>query len=194
MTTIWSRLQCVTIMSKRINSSRYYITFHSRIALAHLFKVHIKKICLIERHHFCRNLSDLIWPYIISYDYDWCIVIASELSSCTKVFAFEFWGWVQQAKTPPITLHTIYCDVKTVWVPSGMSAFAISSSFITVKQNGQHFTGDILYAFLVTEKVNVLIQFSLKFIPPQGQIDNSSLVQAMVWNRTGVKLLYLSQV
>ena len=47
---------------------------------------------------------------------------------------------------------------------------------------------------LVTENVYVLIPIPMKFILPRGHIEKSSLVQAMVWNRTGVKLLYLSQV
>ena len=79
----------------------------------------------------------------------------------------------------PVTSHTIlrrqdslsavgyvgFCNI----VPIHHSA---------AETNGQHCTGDILDAFLLTENVYVLIQISLTFLP-MGHIEKSSLVQAV---------------
>ena len=44
---------------------------------------------------------------------------------------------------------------------------------------------DIFKLILINEKLRILIQISLKFVP-KGQIDNkSALVQVMAWRRTG---------
>ena len=52
-----------------------------------------------------------------------------------------------------------------------------------------HFADDIFNCIFVNEKLRILIQISLNFVP-KGPIDNkSALVQVMAWRRTGDKLL-----
>ena len=57
------------------------------------------------------------------------------------------------------------------------------------RQNSRHFADDIFRCIFLYEKFCILIQISLKFLP-KGPIDKeSSLVQVMVWRRTGDKPL-----
>ena len=57
------------------------------------------------------------------------------------------------------------------------------------RQNGRHFTGDILKSIFVKENSWIPIEISLKFVP-KSQIDNeSSLVQVMACRLFGAKPL-----
>ena len=57
------------------------------------------------------------------------------------------------------------------------------------RQNGQHFTDDILKCIFVNGNIQISNTIWLKFVP-KGQIDNNTaLVQLMAWRGTADKLL-----
>ena len=57
------------------------------------------------------------------------------------------------------------------------------------RQNGCHFTDDILMCFFLNENIWIPIKISLKFVP-KGPINNiPALVQIMAWHRPGNKTL-----
>ena len=62
-------------------------------------------------------------------------------------------------------------------------------STLRPRQNGRHFPDDIFKCTFLIEKVWILIEISLKFVP-RDQIDNiTTLVQIMAWRRPGDKPL-----
>ena len=57
------------------------------------------------------------------------------------------------------------------------------------RQNGRHFTDDILKCIFLNENVWIPIEISLKFVP-KGPIDNiPTLAQIMTWRHPGDKPL-----
>ena len=57
------------------------------------------------------------------------------------------------------------------------------------KQNGYHFTDDILKCIFCKEDVRISIEIPLRFVP-KSPIDNSpAVVQIMAWRRIGGKPL-----
>ena len=59
-----------------------------------------------------------------------------------------------------------------------------------IGQNGRHFADDIFRCIFVNEKLCILIQISLKFVP-MGPADNDpALVKRMAWRRIGDKPLF----
>ena len=57
------------------------------------------------------------------------------------------------------------------------------------RQNGRHFTDDILKCIFLNENVWIPFEISLKFVP-KGPIDNiPAMVQIMAWRRPGDKPL-----
>ena len=55
------------------------------------------------------------------------------------------------------------------------------------KQNGRHFTGDILKCIFLNENVWILNKISLKFVTKGPTNNNPALVQVMAWRRPGDK-------
>ena len=67
----------------------------------------------------------------------------------------------------------------------------ISSAINTVRprQNGRHFTGDILKCIFLNEDVWFPIKIKLNLVPQNTLINIPSLLQIMVWRRPGDKPL-----
>ena len=65
----------------------------------------------------------------------------------------------------------------------------LTLTHLAPRQIGRHLAHDIFICIFVNEKVCILIQISLKFVP-NGPIDNKSpLVNIMTWRRIGYKSL-----
>ena len=58
------------------------------------------------------------------------------------------------------------------------------------RQTGRHFADDIFKCIFLNENVWIPIKISLKFVPKCPINNNPSLVQIMVWRRTGTKPLF----
>ena len=54
-------------------------------------------------------------------------------------------------------------------------------------QNGQHLADNIFKRIFFNEKVRILINISLKFVPKDPINNNSALVQIIAWRHTGDK-------
>ena len=78
---------------------------------------------------------------------------------------------------------------KLVWLSVLMVRLAVIFNTLRPRQNGRHFTDNILKCIFFDENVWIPIKISLKFVP-KGPIDNiPALVQIMAWRRPGDKQL-----
>ena len=57
------------------------------------------------------------------------------------------------------------------------------------RENSRHFADDIIRLIFLNEKIYILIQISLKFVPEDPIHHNPALVQVMAWHRIDVKPL-----
>ena len=97
-------------------------------------------------------------------------------------------AWCRQPTNPYLKLYpSIYM------VPYGVTRphwVRYTSKHIEAETNGRHFADDILKCIFLNENVWIPIKISLKFVP-KGPINNiPSLVQIIVWRRSGDKPLF----
>ena len=86
----------------------------------------------------------------------------------------------------PITPISMILDY-VIMTPSCMAFIELNT--LKPRQNGCHFADDIFKCIFLNENVWIPIKISLKFVP-KGPINNiPSLVQIMVWRRSGAKPL-----
>ena len=121
--------------------------------------------------------EDDILQTIFSNEFSWMRIF---------VYWFEF-HWILFPIIQLITMHH-WVQIMTWCRPLGRPLFEpIMAWFNTLRprQNGCHFSGNILKCIFVYENVWISIKISLKFVP-SGPINNISVsVQIMAWYRQG---------
>ena len=111
-----------------------------------------------------------------------------------KKYVFENVVWKMAILSrPQCVKHLLKWSNNGLMVSSSnleqLSKLIMIMNTLTPRQNGRHFTDDIIKCIFLNESVWISIKISLKCVP-RGPIDNiPALVQIMAWRRLGDKSL-----
>ena len=117
-------------------------------------------------------------------------IICQTAGSKTSVkFESRYRFFFQEKKNAIRTMNSLNHHLQNASRFDKASSLCYWVNTLRPRQNGRHFTDDILKCIFLNENAWIPIKISLKFVP-EGPINNiSALVQIMAWRRIGDKPL-----